>query len=49
MSISARIEIPEFLKLDDKHSCPLKLELDLTQAHDVAVQLEEQGFGYGAV
>lgn len=30
------------------NSIPLKLKLDLTQAHGIAVQLEEQGFGYGA-
>lgn len=30
------------------NSAPLKLKLDLTQAHDIAIQLEEQGFGYGA-
>ncbi len=48
MSIPARIEIPGLVKLDDECSDSLKLNLDLTQAHDVAVQLEEQGFGYGA-
>ena len=30
------------------NSTPLKLNLDPTQAHDLAVHLEEQGFGYGA-
>lgn len=30
------------------NTLPLKLKLDLTQAHGIAVQLEEQGFGYGA-
>lgn len=60
MSVPVRIEIPGEVKLDfdgkpdgfrlNAVGIPvnMKLKLDLTQAHDIAVQLEEQGFGYGA-
>ncbi len=46
MSIPVRIEIPAILGVEG--SVPEKLRLDIRQAHGVAVQLEEQGFGYGA-
>ena len=46
MSIPVEIEIPAAEGVEG--SVPTKLKLDLTQAHGIAVQLEEQGFGYGA-
>ncbi len=50
MSIPVRIEIPAVDGVDGSFPTKPKLglNLDLTQAHSVAVQLEEQGFGYGA-
>ena len=43
MSMPVRLEIPGM-----EGSVPRKLIMDQTQAHGIAVQLEEQGFGYGA-
>ena len=41
-----RVEIPGIDGVEG--SQPEKLRLDRAQAHGLAVQLEEQGFGYGA-
>jgi hypothetical protein len=46
MRTPVRIEIPAAESVEG--SVPEKLKLDRKQAHGVAVQLEEQGFGYGA-
>jgi len=55
MSIPVRIEIPAAEGVGGSvpakwrpTSRPCQMKLDLAQAHGIAVQLEEQGFGYGA-